>query len=149
MFKFLKSLFEKKPKELSKTIYDSKFGKLTTDYVESDEYFYWAFEVKNKTENATSVTIDGTLDGPFSEVLSKAYLIMDTLELITQSVQKELNLKFQEKNIDLGKYYIDDIYFFKDEVSNSICYDIEYFSDVEEMISVEFQNDKIILIEFY
>lgn len=149
MFKFLKSLFEKKPKELSKTIYDSKFGKLTTDYFESDEYFYWAFEVKNKTENATSVTIDGTLDGPFSEVLSKAYLIMDSLELITQSVQKELNLKFQEKNIDLGKYYIDDIYFFKDEESNSICYDLEYFSDVEEMISVEFQNDKIILIEFY
>ena len=53
MFKFLKSLFEKKPKELSKTIYDSKFGKLTTDYVESDEYFNWAFEVKNKTEKAT------------------------------------------------------------------------------------------------
>lgn len=148
MFKFIKSLFEKKL-ELSKTIYDSKFGKLTTDYVESDEYFNWDFEVKNKTENATSVTIDGTLEGPFSEVLSKAYLIMDTLELITQSVQKELNLKFQEKNIDLGKYYIDDIYFFKDEESNSICYDIEYFSDVEEMISVEFQNDKIILIEFY
>lgn len=154
MWRFLKKLFGLEfSKTLKKTIIDSKLGKLVCEYESTDEFYTWntEFQQQDKTDKVISISIDGDLNGPFFNVLQKTYQILESLSDLSNKVQTEIDLKFSDKKINIYEdFNLEDISVYKDEESNSLNYDLEYYSgDCEIMISVEFINDKIDIIEFY
>ncbi len=144
-------LFSKKP--LEKTIMDSKLGKLVCQYKPNDAYFTWdtEYKIQNNKGETLSICIDGDLNGPFSNTLPKTYQIIDSLTDLSYEVQKQIDVEFPEKKIKLSSnFYFKDVYVYINEETNMIDFELEYYSeDAEIMISVEFENDKIAVIEFY
>ena len=152
MLNLLKSIFGGFSKKKStKFIIDSKLGKLTNEYSEKDNYYSWDFELKRKKGEKIAFSLDGNLNAPFNDVLQKAYIIVDTVDNLFEKVQAELNIKFAEKKINLtNDFALEDIFIYKDEETGSVDFDLEFYSEGSEiMISVEFVNDKIEIIEFY
>ncbi|MGC4039758.1 MAG: hypothetical protein QM710_02905 [Flavobacterium sp.] len=144
------SLFSKKQ---TKTLIDSKLGKLTNEYEPKDQFFFWNGEInpKGKNKEKTQFTIDGDINSPYPASLQKAYEVLDRLEMLTYDVQKALDSKFPEKGINLSRdFNFQQISFFADEETGCTDFDFEYFTeDASIMVSVEFVNNKIDLIEFY
>lgn len=152
MLNLLKSIFGGFSKKKStKSIIDSKLGKLTNEYSEKDNYYSWDFELKRKKGEKIAFSLDGNLNAPFNDVLQKAYIIVDTVDNLFEKVKAELNIKFAEKKINLANdFALEDIFIYKDEETGSVDFDLEFYSEGSEiMISVEFVNDKIEIIEFY
>ncbi len=145
------NLFSKKP--LEKTIMDSKLGKLVCQYKPDNVYFTWdtEYKIKNNNEEPISICIDGDLNGPFSNVLQKTYQIIDSLSELSYEVQNQIDVEFSERKINLTRdYSFKDIFVHINEETNKVDFELEYYSnDAEIMISVEFINDKIDVIEFY
>lgn len=145
------NLFSKKP--LVKTIMDSKLGKLVCQYKPDNVYFTWdtEYKIKINNEEPISICIDGDLNGPFSNVLQKTYQIIDSLSELSYEVQNQIDVEFSERKINLTRdYSFKDIFVHINEETNKVDFELEYYSnDAEIMISVEFINDKIDVIEFY
>ena len=152
MLSLLKLIFGGLSKKKStKSIIDSKLGKLTTEYSEKDNYYSWDFELKIKKGKKVAFSLDGNLNGPFNDVLQKAYQMVDFVEDLFSEVQMELDTKFAEKKINLANdYTLEDVFIYKDEETGSVDFELEFYTEGSEiMISVEFVNDKIKMIEFY
>ena len=145
------NLFSKKP--LEKTIIDSKLGKLVCQYKPNDAYFTWdsEYKINNNKGEPVAICIDGDLNGPFSNALQKTYQIIDSLSELSYKVQKQIDVDFPERKINLTRdYSFKDIYVLINEETSKVDFELEYYSDdAEIMISVEFINDKIDVIEFY
>lgn len=145
------SLFSKK--SLEKTLIDSKLGKLICTYKKEDIYFTWDTEYmfNNNNSEPISISIDGDNNGPFSNTLQKTYQIIDSISELQSKIQTKIDLQFPEKKIDLKRdFNLEDIYVYMEEESNSVEYEFEFYTnDSEIMISVEFINDEIEVIEFY
>ena len=145
------NLFSKKP--LEKTILDSKIGKLVCVYKPNDTYFTWdtEYKIRNNKGEPISICIDGDLNGPFFNVIQKTYEIIDSLSDLSYEVQKQIDVEFPERKINLTRdYSFKDIYVLINEETNKVDFELEYYTeDAEIMISVEFINDKIEVIEFY
>ncbi len=154
MFSFLKELFGiGSYKGLQKTIMDSKLGKLVCEYKANDTYFTWDTEYKlsNNKGEPVSITIDGDLNGPFSSTLQKTYQIIDTITELSHDVQKQIDVQFPEKEISLTKNYsLSDVFVYINEETNKVDFEFEFITgDAEIMISVEYVNNEIDVIEFY
>lgn len=132
---------------------DSKLGKLVCQYKLNDAYFTWdtQYKMNNNKGEPVSICIDGDLNGPFSNALQKTYEIIDSLAELAHEIQKQIDVEFPEKKINLNREYsFKDIYVYINEESDKVDFELEYYSyDNEIMISVEFINDKIAVIEFY
>ncbi len=153
MLQFLKSLFVGEPTKQVKIIMDSKLGKLTCDYKSTDKFFSWDGKLKSNTKGVKSIalSIDGDLNGPYLPALQKAYQIVDTIPDLSYSVQKEIDLKFPEKQINLSRdFRLDDITIFWDAETNEVDFELEYYTeDNDIMVSVEFAKGTIEAIDFY
>lgn len=148
--KLFQSLLTKKSS--NKTIMDSRLGKLVCEYKPNDDYFTWDAELEQgKGKEPISISIDGNLNGPYSEVLQKAHEIVNRIPDLTYKVQKEIDNRFPDKNVNLSKEYnLEDIFVYRDEETKTIDYELEYCTDDSEiMISVEFVNDQVNGIDFY
>ena len=150
---FFKKMFStSSEKELTKSLVDAKLGKLECTYKLSDTFFSWDGELtQTKGKEPICISIDGDLNGPFSDALHKVYQIIDSVLQINFDIQKALDTRFPEKKINLSRdFYLEDISIFKDEETGVLDYELEYFSDKSDfMISVEFVNDTINGIDFY
>jgi hypothetical protein len=144
---FLIDSFRKKE---TKHFFDSKLGRLTCEFNRKhDEFFFWNTEVNNinKNKSKTSISIDGDTNSPFLNSLAIAHKIIETISDITAEVQKEIDNKFSEKKIKLATNYIlDDISIYS---GSEVDYELEYYSDKDEMISVGFKNNSITELDFY
>lgn len=147
---FLRNLFKNNSDKETKTFFDSKLGELTCEFNRKrDQFFFWNAILKtiNKDKTETSITIEGSANTPYSNLLDIAYRTISGLDTITANVQNELNQKFPGKNIDLSKgYVVDDISFYTDD---EVDYEIEFYSDNQEMVSVSFKNDVITELDLY
>lgn len=153
MLQFLKSIFAREPERQVKVIMDAKLGKLKCEYKSSDKYFYWDGKLKSgiKGVKSTKFSIDGDLNGPYSAVLQQTYQIVDTIPNLTDSIQKEIDSKFPEKQINLLRdFHLDDVSVNFDEETKEVDFELEYYTeDNSIMVSVEFVKGKIEAIEFY
>lgn len=154
MWRILKLLFGSVfEKSSTKTIIDSRLGKLTCDYTQKDQYFSWRTELTNinQSKAPTAIYIDGDLNGPYAQALDMAKKIIDKTAEITTIVQKELDLKFPDKQLNLSKGYIlDDLSFFYDpEDPEATDFEVEYFSETTEMVSAGFRDNIVVELDLY
>lgn len=150
IIKLLQSLLSRKSSR--KIIMDSRLGKLVCEYKSNEKYFTWDAELEHgRGKEPISISIDGDLNGPYSNALHKAHEVVNMIPDLTYKIQKEIDSRFPEKKVDLSKdYNLEDIFVYVDEETKTVDFELEYCTeDAEVMISVEFVNDQINGIDFY
>lgn len=154
MLSILKAIFGgMTSKKLTKTIVDSKLGKLTNEYTGKDEYFSWYTELVgiNGDRSETAIYIDGDLNSPYSQALELARTMIDQTARLTHEVQIALDKKFPQKGLDLSKgYSLTDMSFFYDpEDADATDFEMEFSSDSTEMVSAGFKDNQLVELDLY
>ena len=138
-----------------KEVIDNTLGKIFLEYKDSfEEFYFWQVELNsiNKDKTETSITLDGDFSKPSSKCVDKLKVFLNDINTFLDKIQQELNAKHSEKNIDIKLYNLEDISVYQNDNSDIEESDLElefYSESSKELISVEFSNNKIILLEFY
>lgn len=138
MFSFLKSLFFT-PKEISKTIYDSQWGKLTCVYTEEDEFFSWDTLLHfDFQKQGITFSFFGTVQGPDRTIMNDAAIYVNRISELQQLVQSFLSKTYAKEGVDLNQhYYISDVTFYNDSEVEDCEVSIEYDSERDDYLQKE------------
>jgi hypothetical protein len=146
---FANALFRIPSNTATKTIVDSRFGKLTCEFKPDDPFYFWdgTLTTLNSDKSETVISIDGDLNGPYDKSLDLLLWITQHVSGINAEVQQKAIAQFPDKSIDLtADFTIDDISIYKDKDGD---FEIEYNSDENGMLSVNFKDGKVLKMELY
>ena len=136
-------LFKKKTKK----DFHTKFGTMTCNFGKEDHYFYWHIYTDrfNKNKYSTSLLIEGNQIRPNEVLLDNASKLLVNLKDYTDILQRELDLKFPSKSINLKKdYKVEEI-----EFSLEGELEIEYSTNEQDIVNVVFIGNTIQKLELY